>query len=275
MKIYKITFPNKKVYIGQTTQELVKRFYGHREYAFKNKDITEFSNGSRIGHAIRKYGLNFDWIQEIDTANSLEDLNKKETYWISEYDTTNPSKGYNLNSGGGNKLHHKETKKKIGNATKERWKDPEIADRMRKGLESGVIAMKKSKGKQKVERIKYTCSHCGKEFFAREKENRHYCSKTCAGVGGFQLASERVHEEYLKRHLTTKDLVHNWVIENREIVENCPLNKISTNLMPLLKITKIDDWRTLTKAVANTQSRKEFLLYLKNYVKMYAEPDGN
>lgn len=272
MLIYKITFPNNKVYIGQTIQPLERRFYSHKNDAIHKRDITEFSYGSRIGHAIRKYGLELEQFEVIDRGNSLEDLNNKETYWIEHYNSTNSDFGYNLNSGGGNNLHSEETKKKIGNATKERWQNEEIADRMRQGLKAGVEAMKETKGILRVERIEIECQLCGKKFEAREKENRKFCSRKCSAKNGFTIASEKVHEEYLERHLTTKDLVHQWALENKELIEKCPFNKISTNLSTLLKITKIGDWRTLTQAVIKSQSRKEFLNYLKNYVKMYAEP---
>lgn len=275
MLIYKITFPNNKVYIGQTTQSLKKRFYSHKNDAIHKRDITEFSNGSRIGRAIRKYGLELKQFEIIDRGDSVEDLNNKETYWIEYYNSTNSDFGYNLNSGGGSKLHSEETKEKIGNATKERWQNEEIANRMRKGLEMGVEAMKETKGVLKVERIEVKCQLCGKIFEAREKENRKFCSRECSSKSAFSIASEKIHKEYLERHLTTKELVHNWALENKELIEKCPLNKISTNLFPLLKITNIADWRTLTQAVTGSQSRKEFLNYLKNYVKIYAEPTGD
>jgi len=60
MIIYKITFPNKKIYIGQTVQPLKKRYNGHVNNARNKKDITKFSSGSLIGKAIRRYGLIFD-----------------------------------------------------------------------------------------------------------------------------------------------------------------------------------------------------------------------
>lgn len=272
MLIYKIKFPNNKVYIGQTIKSLNKRFYAHKNDAINKRDITEFSSGSRIGHAIRKYGLELEQFEIIDKGNSIKDLNNKETYWIEYYNSTNSDFGYNLNSGGGNKLHSEETKKKIGSATKERWQNEEVADKMREGLKAGTEAMKETKGILKVERIEIECQLCGKKFEAREKENRKFCSRECSAKSAFAIASEKKHEEYLERHLTTKDLVHQWTLENKELIKKCPLNKISTNLFPLLTLTNINDWRTLTQAVINSQSRKEFLNYLKNYVKIYAEP---
>lgn len=57
---------------------------------------------SRIGYfhkAIQKYGKNNFVIEQIDSANNLQELNEKEVYWISKLNTLSPS-GYNLTIGG-------------------------------------------------------------------------------------------------------------------------------------------------------------------------------
>ena len=273
MKIYKIAFPSNKVYIGQTIERISIRISHHKTDAKLKRDITEFSPaGSRIGNAIRKYGLETDWVEVIDTAKDIEELNNKEIYWIEYFNSL--ESGYNIKPGGGNKNHSEETKIKIGNATKERWRNPEVAARMRTGLQKGTETMKSRKGEIRVERILIKCELCGKEFEAREKENRKFCSTTCSAKFASDSAAKKAHEDYVERHKTTKELVYEWCLQNSEIVINCPMNKISTNLAPLRKVTGIEDWRTLTKAVTGKQGRKDFLQHLQNYVKMYAEPDG-
>lgn len=273
MIIYKITFPNKKIYIGQTVQPLRKRYNGHVNNAKNKKDITKFSNGSLIGKAIRKYGLNFDWFEILEECNDIQDLNIKESFWINKYNSNNKKIGYNLNSGGQNCYLSEETKYKISKSSIDKWNNPKIALKMKNGLRKGTkIYVDKIKGTYKIDRINITCLNCGKIFKARPKENRKVCSSQCAAVIGSKNATKKIHESYIKTHKNTKKLVYEWVMNNRNIVEKCPLNKINTNLSPLLELTEINDWRTLTRAVCNTESRKEFLLYLKKLVKMYAEP---
>jgi hypothetical protein len=68
-----------------------------------------------------------------------------------------------------------------------------------------------------------------------------------------------------------KEIILDWALKNKSIVLNCPKNKITPNLGVLLQIIGITDWRTLT-ACLDTSSRKEFLIQLQDYVKMYAEP---
>jgi group I intron endonuclease len=273
MLIYKITFPNKKVYIGQTIENVSTRISHHKTDAKLNRDITKYSPaGSKIGNAIRKYGLEDDWIEIIDTATTLEELNNKEIYWITSYSSLDHKNGYNTKPGGGNKEHSEETKIKIGNATKDRWQNPEIAERMRKGLEKGVQAMKEKKGEVRVQRVIKNCELCGSPFESRPAEKRKFCSRTCAAKNASIIAAKKKIEENKKEN-PKLTLIKNWTIENKEIVINCPLNKISTNLDPLLSLVGVSDWRSLT-TILDTTSRKDFLLKLKELVKMYAEPDG-
>jgi group I intron endonuclease len=83
---------NNKKYIGQTIRNLDKR---------KQEHISQSYNGGNLAihQAIRKYGEdNFKW-HIIDNANSQEELDDKEKFWINYYDTYNSS-GYNMALGG-------------------------------------------------------------------------------------------------------------------------------------------------------------------------------
>ena len=87
MIIYKITNKlNGKVYIGQTTRSLAARIYGH------------IHNHSRVGKDMVKYGRdNFD-ISVIDNAETKEELDDLEIFWIAWYNST--QNGYNILRGG-------------------------------------------------------------------------------------------------------------------------------------------------------------------------------
>lgn len=88
MWIYKITnIQNNKVYIGQTIRPVEQRFHRHMNDALNNILDTHFAR------AIRKYGKENFIIEMIDTAESQDELNQKEQYWIRYYDSVN--KGYN------------------------------------------------------------------------------------------------------------------------------------------------------------------------------------
>lgn len=88
MWIYKITnIQNNKVYIGQTIRPVEQRFKRHITDAMNNILDTHFAR------AIRQYGpTNFSYLI-IDTAQTQEELNQKEQYWIKYYNSV--KEGYN------------------------------------------------------------------------------------------------------------------------------------------------------------------------------------
>ena len=91
-KIYKIeNMQNGKVYIGQTTKLLSERFQAHVNAAKSGSNL-------KLSRAIRKYGKESFVISEIDSAETKEELNLKEIYWIDFYDSLNS--GYNMTLGG-------------------------------------------------------------------------------------------------------------------------------------------------------------------------------
>ena len=88
MWIYKITnIQNNKVYIGQTIRPIEQRFKRHISDALNNILDTHFAR------AIKKYGKENFIIEQIDTAQTQEELNQKEQYWIQYYNSVN--EGYN------------------------------------------------------------------------------------------------------------------------------------------------------------------------------------
>ena len=88
MWIYKITnIQNNKVYIGQSIRPIEQRFKRHINDAINNKLDTHFAR------AIRKYGKDSFQIEIIDTAQTQEELNQKEQYWINYYNSI--EEGYN------------------------------------------------------------------------------------------------------------------------------------------------------------------------------------
>ena len=90
--IYKHTFPNGKIYIGQTKQTLEERFCNGKGYR----------GCPYINHAIEKYGWTSVKTEIIQTdIPSQEEANKLEIYYIEKYEARNPNIGYNIAIGGG------------------------------------------------------------------------------------------------------------------------------------------------------------------------------
>ena len=82
---------NNKIYIGQTCQSPQQRWKNGHGY----KTCTYFNA------AIQKYGWdNFEHIILEQKEMTKEEADQKEIFYIKYYDTQNPQKGYNINSGG-------------------------------------------------------------------------------------------------------------------------------------------------------------------------------
>lgn len=90
--IYCATFPNGKKYVGQTTQTLGSRKSDHR-----NKAREKYEPTCKFKNAIKKYGFD-DITWEILETVPIQDLNKKEIYYIKKLDTY--INGYNSDLGG-------------------------------------------------------------------------------------------------------------------------------------------------------------------------------
>lgn len=83
--IYKYTFPNGKIYIGQT-------YKGSRRFG----KVSEYA-GTLVYRAMKKYP---SFKKEIIEYCSEELVDEREKYWIAFYDSSNRNKGYNRDSGG-------------------------------------------------------------------------------------------------------------------------------------------------------------------------------
>ena len=89
--IYKIENKiNHHIYIGQSSK-IEERFSNHKWMAKNGKDDT------KLYRAMRKYGIENFSFEVIEECN-LNELNEKEIYWITKYDSCN--NGYNISPGG-------------------------------------------------------------------------------------------------------------------------------------------------------------------------------
>lgn len=270
--IYKITNTiNDKTYIGQSKQTSV-RWRDHIASSKMTPETLRFN--SALYEEMREYGTDkftFETIEEVSDEKAYE----KEQFWIKELNTLYPN-GYNLTSGGEKgKFYSDITKERIGEKTKERWEDPVIAERMLNGLRLGTETVKRTHtGKERVERLIKTCPECGIEFRVIPSEDKTFCSYSCSGryrmtKGSGKQRIEEYVEERKSVHTRIKELAENWTEENKERVIEGKLNDITATLKPLTDLIEeeyeVKDYRTISKAISGTESRKKLLLYLKEY----------
>lgn len=165
---------NGKVYIGQTVISINERKGDHKRKAERHGAKTYFHC------AIRKYGFDsFEW-KIIDTANNINELNKKEERWIKFYDSTNPKNGYNIEFGGDNKRLNQSTKEKISKTQKGRTRSDEFKKKISnatKGNKNPFYGKRHSKetkikcGLKNIGR-KLTPEHIAKCIHIGEKNHR-------------------------------------------------------------------------------------------------------
>lgn len=117
MVIYKIEL-NNKVYIGQTCWGYKKRILKHKSDLKRNKH-----SNNHLQNAYNKYGIKSFKSCIIDKAETIEELNEKEIFWIKYYNSI--KEGYNIHTGGLNQKLSEKTKKKISIKSKETWKSNE------------------------------------------------------------------------------------------------------------------------------------------------------
>lgn len=103
--IYKLTFPNNKVYIGKTTQEFKVRMYQHKGHSY---DKTHSEYNTRVGRAIRRYGWE-NIKKEIICTTLNEFINMTEEYFIDYFNSTNKKIGYNILEKSDSSLGYKHT----------------------------------------------------------------------------------------------------------------------------------------------------------------------
>ena len=153
MIIYKITNDiNNKVYIGQTIRTLQERWNEH----LKAKD--KF----KLHAAMSYYGNEHFHIEQIDSAQNIQELNEKEIYWINYYNAYED--GDNCTLGGqinpmqceqsklihDNKMRSLETREKISSSMKEYKKQNPVSEETREKLRQKALGNIRFKGKKRT-----------------------------------------------------------------------------------------------------------------------------
>lgn len=100
-------------YVGQTRQGLDRRLRQHERESFCR----------RLHNAIKKYTLDNFYVETLGTYAAIEELNDAEQYYIEYYNCLSPD-GYNLDTGGKNKVCSDETRKLMSENSANKGKKP-------------------------------------------------------------------------------------------------------------------------------------------------------
>ena len=100
-EVYKITcIPNGKIYVGSAVVMCSGRTYGTQGRWIGHKsDARHRDSCRRLNEAIREHGPDAFKVEVIETV-TLDELSAREKHHIEVLNTTDPSVGYNMQSGG-------------------------------------------------------------------------------------------------------------------------------------------------------------------------------
>lgn len=169
---------NDKIYIGQTTRALYRRIWEYRSAYRCNAFHNQY-----LSNAFYKYGWDNFEFTIIDTAETIDELNEKEIFYINKYNSNNRKFGYNLELGGNNSIPSAETLEKMskshqGIKQNENWVNKRIAV-------AGSDDAKKY-GKPKTELEKNLLSQNSPKYWlgkSRDEETKKRISQTKLSKG--------------------------------------------------------------------------------------------
>ncbi len=130
---------NEKNYLGKTGKTIEKRWSKYLEKAEALRRAREANpnkkiSGTHFDNALAKYGPDAFTVKQEDVAFSKAELNEKERYYIKEYDSMNPDKGYNMTEGGEGGKPSPEVIEKLREIAREKANDPEWLNNVSKGV---------------------------------------------------------------------------------------------------------------------------------------------
>lgn len=193
MEIYKIVNRiNSKIYIGQTIHTIQQRWKRHCY------DALNYRTNTRFAKAIRDFGPESFSVEKIDEANSKEELNQKEKYWIKFYDSI--ATGYNSTDGG-------EDTNTYAHKTEEELKEiKEKISRTKQGKLNPRSRAAKCFNVKTNENLRFnTCAECQKYF---DEDNHNFITRRCQHKtkylykGEWLIAYEE--DEYIQDYSTEK-----------------------------------------------------------------------
>lgn len=204
MIIYKITNKlNNKIYIGQTVRDLQTRFDEH---------MRDQTSNDYFHMAVRKYGRDAFLIEQIDTAETIEELNEKEIYWIKHYNSCIEFEnccGYNSVKGGScnpmfsedikekhqQKMRTEDVRSRIAETMRRKAANNELfTEDHRKNLSNAMKGNQHGLGKKRPQSaIDATSKALFKKVYCIDEE-----SNILASFDSVRSACEWWHPEYVK-----------------------------------------------------------------------------
>jgi len=143
--IYKAVSPNGKTYIGQTTRALARRKSDHAFRARVKDQRTAFQIAILEHGGVKAFTRD-----EIDTAETAEELNAKEKRWVAYFKADNPQYGYNGTGGGISCKANTETRRKLSGENNHNYGKHHSPETRQKMSEAHIGKPKSTEHRRKI-----------------------------------------------------------------------------------------------------------------------------
>lgn len=227
------------------------------------KDLIQFNNLFGIEYELITYTTLRALYEEMPDS-----LYKTIQEWVNSENTTlNKSTAGELNAHFGMK-HSDATKIKIGEATKLRWANSKVKERMLDGARKSGY----QKGDMIVPRENRKCPICNESFKIIVTSKKVYCNRKCRsiaiGINHAEKISEAITKMNQERYAEIYKFVEYWCKENKELVFS--IKQVLNDLQPLLletqKLFNVKDIRVISKIMTGKHSRKELKVKLQSII---------
>jgi len=222
---------NNKLYIGQTARSLEKR---KNEYK-KSLNRDEIYN-SHLQNSFKKYGFDNFEFSVIDNAETMEELNEKEIYYIELYNSTDKKIGYNIEIGGRNSLPSDETLEKMSKAHKGIKQSKEWVE---KRIPKAGSEEAKKHGRPKTEEQKKHLAEASAKFWQGKERDMDTIEKIKETIKNSER-DERYRKLYSKKvyiiDTNTNKILHTFDstklagiglgLDQSTISDRCKINKV-------------------------------------------------
>lgn len=253
---------------------LTKNLVNNKVYIGKHKsdkyDSKYYGSGLILKKAIKKYGINNFTNELIDKADSLEELNEKEKYYISKYKEEYGDKCYNISNGGdgGDNIHCKSPEeiedfiKKITIINREKWNN-----KSEKEKEDFIKKMTSiNRERCNTDDFKKKISKASHNRYLNENERIEQSiriKKAWSNPILIEQQRERLLEYYKNNKVTRDKLYKPCIFElNGEIKEFESVKSLRQFLIDEFNYNP--DRRTFAKLMKDGANRKPFIPYHKN-----------
>lgn len=211
---------NNKFYIGKTTNSTQERFQRHINDALSHRLNTP------LAHAIRKYGAENFYVESLDTAETLEELDNKEIYWIQNLNAMRD--GYNASLGGeGGNTYARKTEAEL-DSIKAKIRESKIGDN------NPHASAVKCKSVLTGEELVFSTIVACKEYF--NEKNHNFITRRCARKTKYVYKGEWV-----------------FAYQNDDYIDDYSFDK---NIKRKKKV-KIIDLKTLSEYVFDSYTKAE------------------